>query len=122
MHRGQVAVLSNLKLYRRVATLWFYELTCVVGGTKTSVVVDSVDAGGPVLAVVVFAFVSVGLASRALKAQRTLAAVMACNQCVQLVSEYKDGEILKLMLLTCSLPPPPLGRFLRWRRGRSRRR
>lgn len=54
-------------------------LTCVVGGTKTSVVVDPVDAGGAVLAVVVFAFVSVGLARWALKAQRTLAAVTACK-------------------------------------------
>lgn len=62
-------------------------LTCVVGGTKTSVVVDPVDAGGAVLAVVVFAFVSVGLARRALEAQRTLTAAAACNQCVQLVSE-----------------------------------
>lgn len=65
----------------------FCGLTCVVGGTKTSVVVDSIDAGGSVLAVVVFAVVSVALASRALEAQGTLTAVMARNQCIQLVSE-----------------------------------
>lgn len=48
--------------------------TCVVGGTKTSVVVDSIDAGRSVLTVIVFAVVNVGLASGALKAQWTRAA------------------------------------------------
>lgn len=50
-----------------------HALTCVVGGTKTSVVVDSIDTGCSVLAVVVFAVVNVDLASGALKAQRTRA-------------------------------------------------
>lgn len=64
-----------------------HALTCVVGGTKTSVVVDSIDAGRPVLTVVVFAVVNVGLASGALKAQWTCAAVkmntliMSCPFC-----------------------------------------
>lgn len=88
MHRGQVAVLSKSEtISPNGDAIVFYELTCVVGGTKTSVVVDSIDAGGSVLAVVVFAFVSVGLANRALKAQRTLTAMMTCNKCIQLVSE-----------------------------------
>lgn len=52
-----------------------YALTCVVGGTKTSIVVDSIDAGCSVLTVVVFAVVGVGLASGAFKAQRTCATV-----------------------------------------------
>lgn len=50
-----------------------YRLTCVVGGTKTSVVVDSIDAGCSVLTVVVFTVVNVSLASGALKAQWTCA-------------------------------------------------
>ena len=50
-------------------------LTCVVGGTKTGIVVDSIDAGCAVLTVVVFAFVHVDLAGGALKAQWTRAAV-----------------------------------------------
>lgn len=71
----------------------FCELTCVVGGAKTSVVVDSVDAGGAVLTVVVFAVVGVGLASGALEAQRTLAAAVACNRHMQLFSElYGLGD------------------------------
>ena len=48
-------------------------LTCVVGGTKTSVVVDSIEAGRSVLTVVVIAVIIVGLANGALKAQRTCA-------------------------------------------------
>lgn len=44
-------------------------LTCVVGGTKTGVVVDTVDAGCSVLAVVVIAVIDIGFASRALEAQ-----------------------------------------------------
>lgn len=87
-HRGQVAVLSKCEtISPNGDAIVFYELTCVVGGTKTSVVVDTIDTGGSVLAVVVFAFVSVGLTGRALKAQRTLTAVMARDQCIQLVSE-----------------------------------
>lgn len=76
----------------------FWELTRVVGGTKTSVVVDSIDAGGSVLAVVVFAVVSVGLASWALEAQGTLTAVTAGNQCIQLVSELEGAGDFKAHL------------------------
>lgn len=50
-----------------------HELTRVVGGTKTSVVVDSIEAGGAVLTVVVLTFVNVGLAGGALEAQWTRA-------------------------------------------------
>ena len=49
--------------------------TCVIGGTKTSVVVDSVDAGCSVFTVIVFAVINVGLASGTFKAQWTCAAV-----------------------------------------------
>ena len=57
-----------------------YELhTCVVGGTKTSVVVDSIHAGRSVLTVVVVTVVNVGLASRALKAQWTRATATTHN-------------------------------------------
>ena len=45
--------------------------TCVVGRTDAGVVVDAVDAGGVVLAVVVFAVVRVHLAALALEARRT---------------------------------------------------
>lgn len=45
--------------------------TCVVGGTEAGVVIDSIDACGSVLTVIVFTVVSVCLASRALKAQWT---------------------------------------------------
>lgn len=48
-----------------------FELTCVVGGTKTGVVVDSIHAGCTVFTVVVFAVVSVDFASGAFEAQRT---------------------------------------------------
>lgn len=65
----------------------FDELTSVVGGAKTSVVVDSVDAACSVLTVVVFAVVSVGLTSRALKAQGTLTAVLEYNRDLQLFPE-----------------------------------
>lgn len=41
--------------------------TCVVGGTKTGVVVDPVDAGGSVLAVVVLAVVHIAFAGGSLK-------------------------------------------------------
>lgn len=44
------------------------ELTCVVGGTKTCVVVDSINAGRSVLTVMVFTVVNIDLASRALEA------------------------------------------------------
>lgn len=51
-----------------------FPLTCVVGRTDTSVVVDAVNAGGIVLAVVVFAVVRVHLAALALEARRAHAA------------------------------------------------
>lgn len=68
-------------------------LTCVVGGTKTGVVVDSIDAGCSVLAVVVLAVVDVGLASGALKAQRTRATV-------------KTSRHVKLLMLSSPARPP----------------
>lgn len=64
-----------------------YELTSVVGGAKTSVVVDSINAGCSVLTVMVFAVVSVSLTSRALKAQGTLTAGMEYNPEIQLFPE-----------------------------------
>lgn len=54
-----------------------HEPTCVIGGTKTSVVVDSVNAGCSILTVVVFTVISVDLASGALKAQWTCTAAKA---------------------------------------------
>lgn len=65
----------------------FVERTGVVGGTKTSVVVDSIHAGCSVLTVMVFAVVSVGLTCWALKAQGTLTAVMEDNQDMRLPPE-----------------------------------
>lgn len=50
-------------------------LTCVVGGTKTSVVVDTIHAGCSVFTVIVFTVVNVCLASGALKAQWTQATI-----------------------------------------------
>lgn len=48
--------------------------TCVVGRTDAGVVVDSVDAGGVVLTVVVFAVVWVYLATATLETRRAHAA------------------------------------------------
>ncbi len=45
--------------------------TCIVGWADAGVVVDSVDAGGVVLAVVVFAVIRVYLTALALKTRRT---------------------------------------------------
>lgn len=69
-----------------------HALTCVVGGTKTGVVVDSIDAGGSVLTFVVFTVISVNLASRALKAQWACTAVttyMHTSSC-QVLYEVKN--------------------------------
>lgn len=68
----------------------FYELTSVVGGAKTSVVVDSIHAGCSVLTVMVFTVVSVGLTGRPLKAQRTLTALTEYNQDIHLFPELLD--------------------------------
>ena len=51
-----------------------YECTCVVGRTDAGVVVDSIDAGGVVLTVVVFTVVWVYLTTLALESWRTHAA------------------------------------------------
>lgn len=58
-------------MFSNISHIMLYGPTCVIGGTKTSVVVDSINAGCSILTVVVFAVVSVDLASGALKAQWT---------------------------------------------------
>lgn len=63
------------------------ERTGVVGGTKTSVVVDSIQAGCSVLTVVVFAVVGVGLTCWALEAQGTLTAVREYSRDIRLAPE-----------------------------------
>lgn len=84
----------------------FYELTSVVGGAQTSVVVDSIDAGCSVLTVMVFTVVSVSLTSGALKAQGTLTAVVEYNHPVisrieRLVGfqSSSSSHVLPLLLL-----------------------
>lgn len=83
-----------------------YELTSVVGGAKTSVVVDSINAGSSILTVMVFAVVSVDLTSRALEAQGTLTAAMEYNhpvisRIVRLVrfQSSSSSHVLSLLLL-----------------------
>lgn len=67
--------------------------TCVVGGTKTGVVVDAVDAGRSVLAVVVLAVVDVGFAGGALEACETRATARTQGAQVRLVALRTRGEI-----------------------------
>lgn len=55
--------------------------TCVVGGTDAGVVVDSVNAGGVVLTVIVFTVIWVYLTTLALEAWRAHAAIHTHNTC-----------------------------------------
>lgn len=66
--------------------------TCVVGGTKTGVVVDAVDAGRSVLAVVVLAVVHVGFAGGALEACETRATAKTQGAHVRLVALRNEGR------------------------------
>lgn len=66
--------------------------TCVVGGTKTGVVVDAVDAGRSVLAVVVLAVVHVGFAGGALEACETRATAKTQGAQVRLVALRNEGR------------------------------
>ena len=66
--------------------------TCVVGRTDAGVVVDAVDAGGVVLAVVVFAVVRVHLAALALEARRTHTAAHTHTRRHKHNARYKAGS------------------------------